>query len=393
MLRRNQESLLGPHNLSEISSLHKNRQCSLNDEVSGNTGPWVYLRKHEELKKHYPEILGIFHTSMPKENLISVYDKQETKPRSKGSSLLMFVLVSCLLLAAAGGGYYLYRHHQTQTLHSVLRHYRSQNYPRAMEILKANTMLVDKMLAALASSSSSLHWLPVLRTFAFWEDIEAKPAVMAAIREQSAVKTPADCSRASWHKLWRASMPKWDELLTHQKLLKSHWSLLLSWDALWLRERSVPNWHYPNSYEHGCFLSAYNAFISMSLPDTPLATTIRERIMWQARALTATADSYRAVQPTSANPLLVWNCMEQSSDLKTLDACRNVLKTSRRTPLVSYSYEKYRWNRLRIIAAQIKNGGSTNVNLPSLASSTDSYNAIDYSSTVDYLANISKRKK
>ena len=390
MLRRNQESLLGPHNLSEIASLHKNRQCSLNDEVSGNTGPWVYLRKHEELKKHYPEIFSIFHTNVPKENLVSVYDKRETKPRSKSSSLLMFVLVSCLLLAAAGGGYYLYRRHQTQTLQSVMRHYSSQNYPRAMEMLKANTMLVDKMLASLAFSP---RWLPVLRTFAFWDDIEAKPAVMAAIREQSVVKTPFDCSRASWRKLWQASMPKWDELLTQQKLLKSHWSLLLSWDTLWLRERSVPNWHYPNSYEHGCFLSAYSAFISMSLPDTPLATTIRERIMWQARALTTTADSYRAVQPTTASPLLVWNCMEQSNDLKTLDACRNVLKTSRRTPLVNYSYEKYRWNRLRIIATQIKNGGNTNISLPSLASSTDSYNAINYRATVDYLANISKRKK
>ena len=85
--------------------------------------------------------------------------------------------------------------------------------------------------------------------------------------------------------------------------------------------------------------------------------------------------------------------MEQSTDLKTLDSCRRILKTARRTPLLAYSQEKYRWNRLRIIAAQIRINGSTNNDIPSLAASIDSYNAIDYSDMVGYLVNINNQKK
>ena len=389
LLRRNQDTLLGPHTLSEIASLHQNKQCTTNDEVSGNTGPWVYLRKHDELKKHYPEMVGIFHSSQPKENLISAYEKYEPKQR-KSSSLLTFMLVTVVLLGVAGAAYYLYNRHQSDSLRNIMRLYRNQDYARVVEIIRVDKALLDKMMASL---STSKKWLPVLRTFAFWDDIQPKPALMMAIKEQSSVKTPANCSKANWRNIWRTSLSGWEELLTQQKLVKAHWSLLLSWDTLWLRGRTVPHWHYPNSYEHGCFLSAYNAFIGMSLPDNPLATIIRERIMWQARALSSTASSHRTIYPSSANPLLVWNCMEQSNDLKTLDACRRVLKTARRTPLVVYSQEKYRWNKLRIIADQIQRNGNTNSSLPSLDVSVDSYNAIDYSEIVGYLANINSQKK
>ena len=389
LLRCNQEKFIGPHNLSEIASLYQNKQCSTNDEISGNTGPWIYLRNRDELKKHYPEMVDIFHDALPKENLISAYEKYDPLPR-KRSSFLTFVLVTVVLLAVVAAGYYLYKRRQSDALHSVMKYHRNQDYPRAMEILRADAALVDKMSASLASSK---QWLPVLRTFAFWDDTRPKPALMVAIREQSAIKTPANCSQASWRKIWRASMSSWEELLTQQKLVNAHWSLLLSWDTLWLRERTVPQWHYPNSYEHGCFLSAYNAFIGLPLPDNPLATVIRERIMWQARALVSTTDSQRTVEPSSASPLLIWNCMEQSNDLKTLDACRRLLKTARRTPLVAYSQEKYHWNRLRIIAAQIRKNSSINSSMPSLASSIDSYNAIDYGDIVGYLANINNQKK
>ena len=389
LLRRNQETLLGPHNLAEIVSLYQNKKCSTNDEISGNTGPWVYLRSRDELKKHYPEMVGIFHGTVAKENLISAYEKYESKPR-KSSSPLIFMLFAVVFLGVAAAGYYLYHRHQSDALRSVMKYHRNQDYSRAMEIMRADAALVDKMSVSLASSKK---WLPVLRTFAFWDDTKPKLSLMAAISEQSEVKTPANCSQASWRKIWRASMSSWEELLTQQKLVSAHWSLLLSWDTIWLRERTVPHWHYPNSYEHGCFLSAYNAFIGLSLPDNPLATVIRERIMWQARALASTTDNHRTIYPSSASPLLVWNCMEQSTDLKTLDACRRILKTARRTPLVAYSQEKYRWNRLRIIAAQIRRNGSTNSNIPSLAASIDSYNAIDYSDMVGYLANINNQKK
>lgn len=389
LLRRNQETLLGPHILTEIVDLYQNKKCSTNDEISGNTGPWVYLRSRDELKKHYPEMVGIFHGAVLKENPISTYDKYESKPR-KSSSLLSFMLVTVVLLGAVGAGYYLYQRHQSSTMRSVMKYHSSQDYPRVVEILRADAALVNKMSASL---STSKRWLPVLRTFAFWEDTQPKPSLMAAIKEQSAVKTPANCSQASWRKIWRASTSSWEDLLTQQKLVKAHWSLLLSWDTLWLRERVVPNWNYPNSYEHGCFLSAYNAFIGLSLPDNPLATIIRERIMWQARALTSTTDNHRPTYPSSANPLLVWNCMEQSNDLKSLDSCRRIIKNARRTPLIVYSQEKYHWNRLRIIAAQIQRNGSTSSSIPSLAESTDSYNAIDYGGIVGYLANINNQKK
>ncbi len=389
LLRRNQETFVGPHNLSELVSLYKSKRCSTNDEVSGSTGPWVYLRNRDELEKHYPEMVGIFHGAVPKENLVSAYEKYEPKPR-KGSSFLTLTLVAVVLLGVAAAGYYSYYRRQSDALNRVMRYHRAQDYSRAMNIMRTDAALVDKMRASLASAK---EWLPVLRTFAFWDDTKPKPALMVAIREQSAVKTPANCSRASWRKIWRASMSSWEEVLTQQKLISAHWSLLLSWDTLWLRERTVPNWHYPNSYEHGCFLSAYNAFVGLSLPDNSFATVIRERIMWQARALASTSDSHRTIHPSSASPLLVWNCMEQSNDLKTLDACRRILKNARRTPLVIYSQEKYHWNRLRIIAAQIRKDGSTNSSIPSLASRTDSYNAIDYSDIVGYLVNINSQKK
>ena len=391
MVRHNQEALLGPHNLSEISNLHRSKKCSINDEVSGNTGPWVYLHNRDELKKHYPEIVSIFHrAAAPKENLVSAYEKYVPKPHKNSSSLLTSMLVVIVLLGVASASYYLHYRHQKNALQSVMQHHRNGDYSRAMDILRADAALVDKIAASLASSSK---WLSVIRTFAFWDDNKLKPAVMAAIREQSAVKTPADCSRASWRKIWRGSLASWEELLTQQKLLSTHWSLLLSWDPEWLRERTVPNWHHPNSYEHGCFLSAYNAFIGMSLPDNQLAKIIRERIMWQARALTSPNDNHRTVYPSSANPLLVWNCLEQSNDLKTLESCRRILKTARRTPLIIYSQEKYHWNKLRIIAAQARQTNSPPNSTPSLTITVDSYNAINYVNTVDYLASINKRKK
>lgn len=389
LLRCNQERFIGPHNLSELVSLYQNKQCSINDEISGNTGPWIYLRDRDELKKHYPEMVDIFHSALPQENLISAYEKYDPVPR-KRSSFPIFMLIIVVMLGAVAAGYYLYKRRQNDALRSVMKYHRNQDYHRAMEILRADATLVDKLSASLASSK---QWLPVLRTFAFWDDTSPKTALMVAIREQSAVKTPANCSRDSWRKIWRASMSSWEEFLTQQKLVQAHWSLLLSWDTLWLRERTVTQWHYPNSYEHGCFLSAYNAFIGLSLPDNPLAAAIRERIMWQARALVSTADSHRIIEPSSASPLLVWNCMEQSNDLKALDACHRTLKTARRTPLVVYSQEKYRWNRLRIIAAQIRKNNSINSSMPSLTSSTDSYNAIDYGDIVGYLANINNQKK
>ena len=391
LVRHNQETLLGPHSLAEVASLYKNKKCNLNDEVSGNTGPWVYLRNRDELKKHYPEMVSTFHrAAAPKENLVSTYEKYVPKPHKSSSALLTSVLLVILLIGVAAAAYYMYDRYQADTMQRVMHHYRQADYASAMDILRADGMLVAKLSASL---SSSPKWLPVLRTFAFWDDYQIKPEVMAAIKEQSAVKTPADCSRANWRRIWRSSLASWEELLTHQKLLTSHWSFLLSWDPEWLRERTSPHWQYPNSYEHGCFLSAYNAFIGMSLPDNQLATIIRERIMWQARALTSPTDSHRTIYPSSANPLLVWNCLEQSNDLKTLDACRRILKNARRTPLVTYSQEKYHWNKLRIIAAQARHTNTPPSNMPSLTNSVDSYNAIDYSNTVDYLANISKTKK
>ena len=215
LLRRNQETLLGPHNLAEIVSLYQNKKCSTNDEISGNTGPWVYLRSRDELKKHYPEMVGIFHSTVAKENLISAYEKYESKPR-KSSSPLTFMLFAVVLVGVAAAGYYLYHRHQSDALRSVMKYHRNQDYSRAMEIMRADAALVDKMSVSLASSKK---WLPVLRTFAFWDDTKLKPSLMAAIREQSAVKTPANCSQASWRKIWRASMSSWEELLTQQNLL------------------------------------------------------------------------------------------------------------------------------------------------------------------------------
>ena len=117
MVRHNQESLLGPHNLPEISNLYRNKQCSINDEISGNTGPWVYLRNREELKKHYPEIVSIFHrTAAPKENLVSAYEKYIPKPHKNSSSLLTSMLVVIVLLGVATASYYLYYRHQKNTL-------------------------------------------------------------------------------------------------------------------------------------------------------------------------------------------------------------------------------------------------------------------------------------
>ncbi len=391
LVRRNQESLLGPHDLAALGELYHRKQCSINDEVSSNLGPWVYFRNRDALEKHYPEMVSIFHrTAAPKGNLVSAYEKYVPKPRKSGSLLLTSMLVVVVLLGVAAAAHYLYHRRQADILQSAMRHYRNADYPRAMEILQADTALIDKLAASL---SSSPQWLPVLRTLAFWDDGQLKPTVMAVLREQSEVKTPADCSRANWRKMWRNSLSSWQELLTQQKLLTTYWSLLLSWDPAWLRERTVPHWHYPNSYEHACFLSAYSAFIDLSLPDDQLATVIRERIMWQARALISTRADHRATYSSSSHPLLVWNCLEQSNDLKTLESCYRILKTARPTPLVTYSKEKYRWNKLRILATQARQDNMPPSSMPSLASTVDSHNSIDYGDIIDYSANINNQKK
>lgn len=388
LLRKNHEIISGPHNLSEIASLHKNGQCNSEDEITGNIGPWVYIKQRVVLQQRYPELINVFYANERRENLVSSYDKFESKSPYATRNIL--VVGCCIALISLAAVVYLNRRHNDNVLGTVKRlYYQDQDYSQAMELLEKNVGLIGKM-------STTPRGLPIVRTFAFWSDIRLSSAVMTVVRDPVAIKTPNDCSQGSWERIWKNSINSWDKFLVKQKLLASHWSRLLSWDPFHIREKSASGWSYPRSYEHGCFLSASKAFVAMILPGNDLASIIRERIMWQSKAITSAAESHKVVIPgPKANPLLIWNCMEQSLDLKTLNICRRHLKNYPPTPLVAYTQEKYIWNKLRIVTWLLKNNSiSTSKSTSSPPSSNvDSYNSINYQDAIEYLISVNNSKK
>ena len=388
LVRQRHERLLGPFNLAEISDLYRQGRCDLNDEVSGNLGPWLYLRERGNLKHYYPELSAIFHTAENKEHLVSSYDKYDSPKQRSTISSSVLVLTILIIGGAIGAFIYLGRFYDDRALAQVQQAYRQQDYPRAVKILATNDKLVDRLLNEV---SISPQWLPIIRTYAFSVDNDLKPFLIATVYDQTAIETPNDCTIARWRKIWQESVNDWEQFIGKQQLIDRHWSRLLSWDPHWLRTKSAPSWRYPKSYEHGCFLAAHKAFTALSLPSNSNFTIIRERIMWQAKYLNAVSNGQDIVYPRGkANPLLIWNCLEQSTDLRTLDNCRRIIRTSPQTQLVIYSQEKYFWNKLRIIEAQLRidhSSATKKIASPLSANkSNDSYNGMNYRETLDYLA-------
>lgn len=388
LVRQKHEQLLGPYNLAEINDLYRQGLCDLNDEVSGNLGPWLYLRERSNLKHYYPELSAIFHTAGNKEHLVSAYDKYDSPKQRSAISSSVFIIAILIIGGAISAVIYLGRLYDDRALAQVTQAYRQQDYSRAAKILATNDKLVERLVNEV---SISPQWLPIIRTYAFLVDTSLAPPLIAMVYDQTAIKTPNNCTVTRWRKIWQESVDDWERFLGKQQLIDRHWSRLLSWDPHWLRTKSAPNWRYPKSYEHGCFLAAHKAFTALSLPNNANFTVIRERIMWQAKYLNAVSNGRDVVYPRGrVNPLLIWNCMEQSSDLRTLDNCRRIIRTAPQTQLVVYSQEKYLWNKLRIIETQLRNDQlSTTKKISSLSvnnKSKDSYNGMNYRETLDYLA-------
>lgn len=385
LVRQKHEQLLGPYNLTEIGDLYRKGLCDTNDEVSGNLGPWLYLRERSNLKHHYPELAAIFADN--KEHLVSAYDKYDSPKHRSSISSSVFIIAILIIGGAIGVALYLGRFYDDRTLAQVTQAYQQQDYSRAVKILSANDKLIDRLIAEV---SISPQWLPIIRTYAFSVDRNLSPSLIATVYDQTAIETPIDCTVATWRKIWQDSVDQWEQFLGKQRLLDQHWSRLLSWDPHWLRTKSAPNWRYPKSYEHACFLAAHKAFTALSLPNNSNFTVIRERIMWQAKYLNALTNGRDINYPKGkVNPLLIWNCMEQSADLRTLDNCRRIIRTAPQTQLVIYSQEKYLWNKLRIIETRLRNDQSaTPKKISSLSTdkSNDSYNGMNYRETLDYLA-------
>lgn len=387
LVRQRHEHLLGPYNLAEIDDLYRQGRCELNDEVSGNLGPWLYLRERGNLKHYYPELAAIFHTAENKEHLVSSYDKYDSPKQRSAISSSVFIIAILLIGGAIGAAIYLGRFYDDHILAQVTQAYQRQNYQQAVEILATNDRLVERLINEV---SISPQWLPILRSYAFLVDGNLTRSLIATVYDQTAIETPTDCTVARWRKIWQESVNDWEQFIGKQQLIDRHWSRLLSWDPHWLRTKSSPSWRHPKSYEQGCFLAAHKAFIALSLPNNSNFTIIRERIMWQAKYLNAVSNGREIIYPRGkVNPVLIWNCMEQSIDLRTLDNCRRIIRTAPQTQLVVYSQEKYLWNKLRIIETQLRNDPSSTTKKASSFSATksnDSYNGINYRETLDYLA-------
>ncbi|MDE3269870.1 MAG: hypothetical protein OYH77_06265, partial [Pseudomonadota bacterium] len=288
------------------------------------------------------------------------------------------ILIAILLAIISGGGFVLLgKISVNKNMERAMRAYNDdRDYQRALTIIESQPKLVAELLTR---SKDSPYWLPLLRTLTFYGNAHISPADLPHIKGNDAINTPDDCSTTSWSQIWTASSTRWDEFLAQQKLIDTHWAMLLSWDWHWIHNHQSPGWQEPKSYAQACLRSAYDSFTSVLLPEDKqhLTAIIQARITWLAHALSSPERPPSVPIPNEPHPLLIWGCMEQSNHLNDLNNCMNPIKHLPQTELISYTHEKFIWNKLRIMRAT---GEEPNDDV----SYTDSYNSIDYSSVIKF---------
>ena len=374
LLRRNHEHLHGPYNLTQLSRIYKVNKHSSEIEVSGNLGPWVYARNINDLGKYYPELLDTFHAGDDATQYASAYTKITTVPVRRSRFLPNLILITILLGIVGGLTFVLLRkininRHLQKAMHAYSK---ERDYQRALAIIESKPQLVTELLDR---SKDSSYWLPLLRTLTFYGNSNTSLFALHLVKGNNAINTPDDCSEANWEKIWTTSTKSWEEFLVQQNLIDAHWAMLLSWDSHWIRTYQSPGWQEPKSYAQGCLLSAYDSFTTAFLPEDKkdLAALINARITWLSHALSPEENQpTTAVATDKSHPLLIWNCMEQSTTMNELNTCINYIKTLPSTQLTDYTHEKYVWNKLRIMLA-------TGIEPEDIVNYTDTYNSIDYS--------------
>ena len=384
LLRKNHEFILGPRNLSEVARIYRDEKHTSEFEVCGNLGSWYYVRDRHNIEKHYPELFNIFYSSEKSEHLVSAYsgfDDVSGKPRGLPKGLIFIGIFLAIVVVLTM--FYLRRRDIDRSLAEALHIYNGKNYMEAIVVMEKKPHLLEALVTRAKISS---HWLPMLRTVSFHSNLKIGLMGLALVKDTASISSPDDCSVDNWTRIWKGSSKQWGNLISEQNLPNSHWALLLSWDSHWLHNYRREGWLDPHSYEHGCFLSAYKSFVALSFSGNEFASVVRERIMWQSRVLNPLITNHPSSQ-NSTNLLLVWNCLEQSNNLKSLNTCQSKLKNHPSTPLFNYTQEKYYWNRLRILQSMLNDGKINKNSLPKVSRAVDSYNSIDYRHTIDFLSN------
>jgi hypothetical protein len=287
LVRQNNETLLGPMNLKELSSKVSSMEVTMADEVTGNLGPWVFLESNV-LEDFYPEIAHevassvTWHSETP--TLLSKKFELKGQPGSEGSEIWKYI-AAAMLLGVIALTSLIYKEDSKlrsreavekkndnsnldekfmsqSTVFEKLEESFDKNSPADVEKLLSNFRLAEEYKR---ETDVFYRLLPYIRFAAFSSggsvEKRSKTTYYNNIPNQVIVgfadsSLPKDCSLSAWSKAFNSANRAYGKVTLEKLIYRSSNLKALLWNAKWISARPGSGWFYPKNMHHACLINA-----------------------------------------------------------------------------------------------------------------------------------------
>ena len=285
LVRQNNETIIGPLSLSDLSQKVASLEITMADEVTGNLGPWVFLDSGS-LAQFYPEISSEIAASINWESeghsLIS--SEFEFKLTSKGPTTGMKRnLTYTLVLMLLGIGFFLYQddfkmlsklyeaHIMPKKTVSEKKISETNLYKR-LEIAyaKGSPDKVESVLSSIDLQSEFMKkserfykLLPYIRYVAFSSGTASSVQLYGNYYKKVADKIlvgyqsdslPERCDFETWKNAINYGNKSYDRVPLEVILENNRNLKALLWNPTWISTRASSGWLFPKNMHHACIL-------------------------------------------------------------------------------------------------------------------------------------------
>lgn len=392
LIRRENRIFLGPMTIEAFREGLRKMTFGLQDEVAGNCGKWVILDNEEQIRKNYPELVGIISAELPvawremtghakqiskKDQKVKAVKAKErerssstSSRRSSGGDLesygrsrknranaLLFAFIAVAVLAIAAG---LYMKTREEPLPQVTEIAALAQKSDPNEFLNEMGNRIIPIVSKINRGKDPQNtWLPYLRMYAFYTNGTVDNLPIKVLRGTVPASAPQDCSVDSWKKRWRESAPQTAAWLNGKSLVRTQMTRALSWDPHWIRRRAVKGWLKPRNWFEGCLMSATVALRGLATEvnlgaDAGVMTV--DMLAAVSRRLQAELEiiqtGHTSLSGDSTTVLGSLTCMDQAENFAALQRCRTKFAD---VGLQQFSDEHANWQWVRLALASPTN--------------------------------------
>lgn len=295
LVRKQNGLILGPMVLEDLLKELETLQVGLEDEITGNLGPWVSLES-PDIAAIYPEV------SVQLENRLSWHSGEENLFTKKwdtkkspfftnteyfilgiilGVTVLAFLIKDDINLKLHKEGAVHKTVSVAKTIDELEHHYNLGN-------VKAVRVSIDNAVSrgAFQNDSDKIKQLiPYARYVAFSKHGPEKFGIFSSeiLRGEHSDEIPESCSVATWVNIFsdlisQKSDQNFENIVEYNAELK-----VLLWNPFWISIRPSKGWKYPINLHHGCLVRALSA-IKM-IKKSKLTLNIKKRLEHQVKSL------------------------------------------------------------------------------------------------------------